>query len=182
MMPSSCASVAPALWNTRPSASSRMPGTPSAKKWASDCGIEASIASIDMRSRPVPANSAAGSNPNETSSRSGLTRRAVRSCTSQSIEARLCGCTSSLRCVRISGTSRSAAASASALAGRPLPNALGAPSNTMASPSAPEARSSSAWALALSGEGSSMRWMNFGRTRRAASERPSGASGEGAAC
>ena len=118
-MPSSCASVAPALWKTRPSPSSRMPGRPSAKKCASDCGIEALSASIDMRSRPLPARIAAGSMPNDTLSRAGSTRRFPISATSQSTLARLAGCTSSRIWTRLNGMLCSAIAIASGLDGSP---------------------------------------------------------------
>ena len=100
-MPSSCASVAPALWKTRPSPSSRMPGSPSAKKCASDCGIDAFSASIDMRSRPLPAKIAAGSMPKDTLSLAGSARRLPSSATSQSTLARLAGCTSSRMWMRL---------------------------------------------------------------------------------
>ena len=119
-MPSSCASVAPALWKTRPSPSSRMPGRPSAKKCASDCGIDACSASIDMRSRPVPAKIAAGSMPKERLSLAGSARRLPSSATSQSTLARLAGCTSIRRWMRLSGMLCSAIASASGVAGQPV--------------------------------------------------------------
>ena len=119
MMPSSCASVAPALWKTRPSASSSTPGTPSEKKCASDCGIDACSASIDMRSRPVPAKIAAGSMPKERLSFAGSERRLLRNATSQSAMARLHGWASMRIWVRLSGMPSSTVSSACAVLGRP---------------------------------------------------------------
>ena len=119
-MPSSCASVAPALWKTRPSASSSTPGTPSAKKCASDCGIDACSASIDMRSRPVPAKIAAGSMPKDRLSLRGVgappgqtARPASRPCRGSPDERRCAdGCW-------LSGMPSSTVASASGVLGRP---------------------------------------------------------------
>ena len=91
-MPSSCASVAPALWKMRPSPSTSTPGMPKENRCAVDCGSEACIASIEMRSLPVPAKTEAGSMPSETLMPEFGTRRSSISLTSQSAEARLAGC------------------------------------------------------------------------------------------